>query len=92
VIGYDTKEEALQIANNTIYGLSSAVMGSDARELLWFAKRMQAGTCVINGSSNYLAPDSPFGGYKKSGIGRESIADSLEELSQIKTICFKKMF
>lgn len=92
VIGYDTKEEALSIANSSIYGLSSAVMGTNIRDLLWFAKRLEAGTCVINGSSNYLAPDSPFGGYKMSGIGRESVQDSLEELSQVKTICFKKMY
>lgn len=89
VLGYDTKEEALHIANNTIYGLNSAVIGTDINQLLWFAKRLQAGTCVINGASNYESLESPFGGYKKSGIGRISVTCSLEELSQQKTIIFR---
>jgi succinate-semialdehyde dehydrogenase/glutarate-semialdehyde dehydrogenase len=92
VIGYDSTEQALEIANNSDYGLNSGVIGKDLKQLLYFAKSMQAGTCVINGSSYYVGMDSPFGGYKKSGLGRESTLDSLMEMSQEKTIVFKQCY
>ena len=92
VIGYDTTEQALEIANNSDYGLNAGVIGNDLKLLFHFAQFMQAGTCVINGSSYYVGFDSPFGGYKKSGLGRESTVDCLKEMSQEKTIVLKQCF
>ena len=92
VIGYDTLEESVAIANNSIYGLSSGVIGNDIHALMYVAKHIQAGTCVINGGGLYTAPYSPFGGYKKSGLGRQSSMDSLTEFSQKKTIVFRKLY
>ncbi len=92
VIGYDTLDEALEIANDTIYGLSSGVIGKDMNTLLYVAKHIQAGACVINGGGSYTSPCSPFGGYKKSGIGRQSAMENLKEFSQIKTIVFRRSY
>lgn len=89
VIGYDDLDEAISIANNTIYGLSSGVIGKDMKNLLKVAKKVQAGTCVINGGGSYAMPYSPFGGYKKSGLGRQSAMDNLREFSQVKTVVFR---
>lgn len=89
VIGYDTEEEALAIANNTVYGLNAGVIGNDMQKLMYFAKNMEAGTCVVNGSGRFVGPNSPFGGWKKSGIGRRDAVSSLEEMSQVKVIVLK---
>jgi acyl-CoA reductase-like NAD-dependent aldehyde dehydrogenase len=69
VIGYDDDDDAVRIANNSIYGLSGAVFGGQDRALA-MARRIRTGTFSINGG-NYFSPDSPFGGFKQSGIGRE---------------------
>ena len=68
-IPYDDDDDAVRIANESIYGLSGAVFGSTERALR-VARRIRTGTLNVNGA-NFFAPDSPFGGYKQSGIGRE---------------------
>jgi aldehyde dehydrogenase (NAD+) len=83
VIAYEDDDDAVRIANNSIYGLSGAVFGSEARALA-VARRIRAGTFSINGG-NYFSPDSPFGGYKQSGIGREMGSAGLEEFLESKT-------
>lgn len=92
IIGYDELDEAIEIANDTIYGLSSGVIGKDVNSLLKVAKNVQAGTCVINGGGSYAPPYSPFGGYKKSGLGRQSSMECLKEFSQLKTIVFRQSY
>jgi aldehyde dehydrogenase (NAD+) len=84
VIAYDDDDDAVRIANDSIYGLSGAIIGSPARALA-MARRIRAGTMNVNGA-NFFAPDSPFGGYKQSGIGREMGVAGLEEYLQIKTV------
>ena len=84
VIRYDDDDDAVRIANNSIYGLSGAVFGSEDRALA-VARRIRTGTLSINGGM-FFAPDSPFGGYKQSGIGREMGAAGLEEFLERKTI------
>jgi len=84
VIGYDDDDDAVRIANNSIYGLSGAVFGSEDRALA-VARRIRTGTFSINGGM-YFNPDSPFGGYKQSGIGREMGTAGLEEFLESKTI------
>jgi acyl-CoA reductase-like NAD-dependent aldehyde dehydrogenase len=83
VIAYDDDDHAVQIANNSIYGLSGAVFGSQERALS-VARRIRTGTLSINGG-NYFSPDTPFGGFKQSGIGREMGAAGLEEFLEAKT-------
>lgn len=74
----------MAIANNSIYGLSGAVFGSQERALA-VARRIRTGTFSINGG-NYFSPDSPFGGFKQSGIGREmGGAAGLDEFLESKT-------
>ncbi len=89
VIKFDTMDEALEIANNTIYGLSSGVITSDIGTALKVANRIEAGACIIGGTGNYRLAHQPFGGYKYSGIGREGAVSTLEEMTQQKMISFK---
>ncbi len=83
VISYEDDDDAVRIANNSIYGLSGAVFGNEDRALA-VARRIRTGTFSINGG-NYFSPDSPFGGYKQSGIGREMGTAGLEEFMEAKT-------
>ena len=92
VIGFDTMEEAIAIANNTIFGLSGAVMTSDMKRAFKVAKSLHCGTVVINGSGNYRSMHQHFGGQKMSGLGTEGITYTLEEFTQKKTIAIKKIF
>jgi aldehyde dehydrogenase (NAD+) len=69
VIPYDDDDDAVRIANNSIYGLSGGVFGSQDRAIA-VARRIRTGTLCINGG-DYSGQDCPFGGYKQSGIGRE---------------------
>ena len=83
VISYDNDDDAVSIANNSIFGLSGAVLGSHDRAVA-VARRIRTGTFSINGG-NYANPDSPFGGYKQSGLGRELGVAGLEEFLERKT-------
>lgn len=92
IIGFDTIEEAIEIANNSIYGLSGGVITRDNGKAMKIARALQTGCCVFNGSGLYRSADQPFGGYKMSGIGREGGRFTLEEMSQLKTLVFKNQY
>ncbi|VEG43655.1 NAD-dependent aldehyde dehydrogenase [Mycolicibacterium flavescens] len=83
VIPYEDDDDAVRIANNSIFGLSGAVFGGHERAVA-VARRVRTGTLSINGG-NYAGPDCPFGGYKQSGIGRELGVAGLEEFLERKT-------
>ncbi|MGH3675596.1 MAG: aldehyde dehydrogenase family protein [Mycobacterium sp.] len=83
VIGYDDDDDAVRIANHSIYGLSGAVFGTQDRAVA-VARRIRTGTFSINGGM-YFGPDTPFGGYKQSGIGREMGKAGFEEFLESKT-------
>ncbi len=83
VIDYDDLDEAIKECNDTSYGLSAAVIGSEERALK-IAKMIKSGNVLINGNGRVF--DAPFGGYKMSGIGRESGKYGLEELMQTKAV------
>ena len=85
VIPYDDEEHAIRIANDSKYGLSGAVHAGSLERALRVAKRIRTGTLSVNGGQ-WFGPDSPFGGYKESGIGREHGVAGFEEYLQIKTI------
>jgi len=91
IIGFDSDEEAVNIANSSIYGLSGGVISRDTGRALRTAAKMECGTTVIGGSGLYRTTDMPFGGYKKSGLGREGMLNTLEEMSQLKTIVLKNI-
>ncbi|GHT84775.1 aldehyde dehydrogenase [Bacteroidia bacterium] len=91
IIGFDTLEEAIEIANQIPYGLSSGVMTADTTKALKVAMAMEAGTCVINGCGNYRSAYQAFGGYKMTGIGREGCGYTLDEFTQVKSIVLKQI-
>lgn len=84
VIPYDDDDDAVRIANNSIYGLSGQVQSADAERAISVARRVRTGTFGINGGS-FFGPDAPFGGFKQSGIGREMGVAGLEEFLELKT-------
>ncbi|BBX63422.1 aldehyde dehydrogenase [Mycobacterium saskatchewanense] len=84
VIGFDDDDDAVRIANNSIYGLAGAVFSRDPGRALAVARRIRAGSFSVNGG-NYFGADSPFGGFKQSGIGREMGVAGLEEFLERKT-------
>ncbi len=92
VMAFDNIDEAISIANDTHYGLSSSVLGKDMKSLMHVARELDTGTCVINGTGNFGINDAPFGGHKMSGIGRGGGKYSLDDLCEMKTIIFKGMF
>jgi aldehyde dehydrogenase (NAD+) len=68
ILGYDDVDHAVAIANDTEYGLAGFVAGADVEQARAVARRIRAGSVSINGGFDL---GSPFGGYKKSGNGRE---------------------
>lgn len=91
IIGFRTFDEAVRIANNTVYGLSSGVITQDIKTAMKAATLLKAGTCVINGSGNYRQFNHAFGGVKMSGLGREGALYTLKEFTQVKTIVLKRV-
>jgi acyl-CoA reductase-like NAD-dependent aldehyde dehydrogenase len=85
VIPFDDDEDAVRIANDSIYGLSGGVYGADQERALAVARRIRTGTIGVNGGA-WFAPDAPFGGFKQSGIGREMGVAGLEEFQERKTL------
>ncbi|MFC8917248.1 aldehyde dehydrogenase family protein [Streptomyces sp. NPDC047821] len=83
---YEDEEDALRIANGTVYGLAGAVWAGDETEAVAFARRMEAGQVDINGGR--FNPLAPFGGYKQSGVGRELGAHGLAEYLHTKSLQF----
>ena len=84
IIPYDSEEEALEIANGTMYGLDGGVWSGDPERAKEFARRMRTGQVQINGAT--FNPLAPFGGFKQSGHGRERGRFGLEEYLEVKSI------
>ena len=85
VIPYKDDDDAVRIANDSIYGLSGSVTSASEARALAVANRIRTGTIAVNGG-NYYSGDAPFGGYKQSGIGREMGLEGFEEYLETKTI------
>ncbi|MDY6807693.1 MAG: aldehyde dehydrogenase family protein [Actinomycetota bacterium] len=81
---YDTEEEAVAIANDTIYGLAGGVWSGSTERAQQVARKIRAGQIAVNDAGMNL--DAPFGGYKQSGIGREAGQFGLEEFLEVKSI------
>ena len=85
VLAHDGDDDAVRLANDSPYGLSGAVFGTDLSRARAVAARLRAGTVGINGGVWY-SPDVPFGGFKESGAGREMGVAGFEEYLEIKSI------
>ena len=81
---YENEEEALELANDSVYGLSGGVWSQDEERALKFARNMRTGQISINGG--FFNVNAPFGGYKTSGNGRELGVHGLEEFLELKSI------
>lgn len=84
IMPYESESEALTIANGVIYGLAGGVWSADLARALAFARQVRTGCLEINGAPYNL--NSPFGGYKQSGVGRERGVPGLEEFCEYKSI------
>jgi len=84
ILPYDSEEEAIQIANDTAYGLAAYVQSGSLERARKVATRLRAGSVHINGAQ--LDPAAPFGGYKQSGTGREWGEHGFKEFLEIKSV------
>jgi acyl-CoA reductase-like NAD-dependent aldehyde dehydrogenase len=84
MIPYNSEEEAVAIANDTVYGLSGYIWGATPQRAAAVAKRLRTGMVHLNGAS--VDPAAPFGGYKQSGVGREWGACGIDEFVETKAI------
>jgi aldehyde dehydrogenase (NAD+) len=84
IMAYDTEEDAIRIANDTVYGLSGGVWSGEVEHARAVAKRLRTGQVAINGGS--FNPHAPFGGYKQSGNGREWGPFGFEEYLEVKAV------
>ncbi len=84
IITYEDEDDAVAIANDSVYGLSGAIFTADVERGFELAQRIRTGTVNVN--TSVLDFTLPFGGYKQSGVGREGGAEGLEEFFEIKTV------
>jgi aldehyde dehydrogenase (NAD+)/betaine-aldehyde dehydrogenase len=86
VMAFDTPEEAVAIANDTMYGLAAAVWTNNINTAFQVAKGIRAGTVWVNAYHNTSLNNMPYGGYKQSGLGRELGASGLHEYMETKSV------
>ena len=84
VIPFETEEEAIQIANDTDYGLTNYIQTQDNEKVQRVARKLRSGMVDVNGAG--IAVDAPFGGFKHSGIGREAGKEGLLEFLEVKSV------
>src|SRR5947209_5732278 len=87
VIPFETEEEAVRLANDTVYGLSGSIWTRDGARALRVARALEAGVLSIN-SNTSVRVSTPFGGFKQSGYGRELGPHALEAYSEVKSIYY----
>ncbi|MFM8895390.1 MAG: aldehyde dehydrogenase family protein, partial [Actinomycetales bacterium] len=84
ILPYDDIDDAVRIANGTVYGLAGAVSSADKDTAISIARRLRTGQVEVNGGA--FNPNAPFGGYKQSGVGRELGEYGFEEFLEIKSL------
>ena len=84
VMPFETEEEAIEIANDTPYGLTNYIQTQDPEKVKRVARKLRSGMVDVNGAG--IAVDAPFGGFKHSGIGREAGEHGLEEFLEVKSV------
>jgi acyl-CoA reductase-like NAD-dependent aldehyde dehydrogenase len=88
VIPFDGEEQAVRIANDTIYGLSGSIWTRDGARALRVARAIETGVISINDNTS-VRVSTPFGGFKQSGVGRELGPDALDAYTEVKNVYFK---
>ena len=91
IIGFNTIDEAVEMANASIFGLCGCVFSVDIKKAWDVAARLECGGVVINGASFFRSFEMPFGGYKYSGIGTEGVMSTYDEVTLCKTIVLKNI-
>jgi succinate-semialdehyde dehydrogenase/glutarate-semialdehyde dehydrogenase len=91
VIGFDTIDEAIQIANDSKFGLCGCVFSRDAKTAWNVGRKLECGGVILNGASFFRSFEMPFGGYKYSGIGTEGVLSTFDEVTRTKTIVLKNI-
>jgi aldehyde dehydrogenase (NAD+) len=89
VIPYEDDEDAVRIANDSGYGLSGGVFSGDEARATAIARRVRTGSIGVNGGVWYGA-DSPYGGYKRSGVGRQNGLEGFEQYLETKAIAWQR--
>lgn len=92
IITFQTEEEAIEIANSSMFGLCGCVFSRDQKTCARVACALECGGAVINGASFYRSFEMPFGGYKYSGIGTEGVMSTFDEMTHTKSIVLKNIF
>jgi succinate-semialdehyde dehydrogenase/glutarate-semialdehyde dehydrogenase len=91
LISFKNDQEAIEIANNSKYGLSGSVFTRNMQRAMNASHKLQTGLVAVNGTGLYRPDVAAFGGYKQSGLGREGLSVTLEELTQVKNIAFRNI-
>lgn len=91
IIGFETEEEAINIVNQSKYGLSGGVMSADMARGIRVATKIDSGGVVVGGAGMYRTNHMPFGGHKMSGYGTEGFLNTLEEMTKTKSLVLKNV-
>lgn len=88
VTRFDTIDEAIALANDTIYGLAAGIFTENLEWAMRFAREVEAGNLMINWGPQWRADLMPYGGLKESGFGKEGPRYAVEEMTELKLVCF----
>lgn len=88
IVPFDTFEEALDMADASVYGLQAGIYTNDINKAFQAVKRLDVGGVIINDVPTFRVDHMPYGGNKESGLGREGIRYAMEEMTNIKFVCF----
>ena len=91
IISFETEEEAIEIANASMFGLCGCVFSENQKTAARVACALECGGAIINGASFYRSFEMPFGGYKYSGIGTEGVMTTFDEMTHTKSIVLKNI-
>ena len=92
IISFETEEEAIRIANDSMFGLCGCVFSENQKTAARVACALECGGAIINGASLYRSFEMPFGGYKYSGIGTEGVMTTFDEMTHTKSVVLKNIF